>query len=81
MTRLEQRKNSVEKTLKDFKIPYETMYDRSYFKITYQGHKLLLEVTNRYIHIRNRKHTETYGYFEGVTDFRYCIENGYSLVD
>ena len=44
MTRLEQRKNSVEKTLKDFKIPYETMYDRRYFKITYQGHKLLLEV-------------------------------------
>ncbi len=81
MTRLEQRKNSVEKTLKDFKIPYKTMYDRRYFKIKHQGHKLLLEVTNRYIDIRNRKDTMSYGYFEGVTDFRYCIEKGYSLVD
>ena len=52
INRLEQRKNSVEKALKDFKIPYETMYDRRYFKITYQGQKLMLEVTNRYIDIR-----------------------------
>ena len=81
VNRLEQRKNSVEKTLKDFNIPYETMYDRRYFKITYQGHKLLLEVTNRYIDIRNRKDTMSYGFFEGVTDFRYSIENGYSLID
>jgi hypothetical protein len=81
VNRLEQRKNSVEKTLKDFNIPYETMYDRRYFKITYQGQKLLLEVTNRYIDIRNRKDTESYGFFEGVTDFRYSIENGYSLKD
>ena len=47
MNRLEQRKNSVEKTLKDFNIPYITVYDRRYFKIKYQGQKLLLEVTNR----------------------------------
>ena len=43
--------------------------------------KLLLEVTNRYIDIRNRKDTMSYGFFEGVTDFRYSIENNYSLVD
>lgn len=35
MTRLEQRKNSVEKTLKDFNVPYVTEYDRRFFKIKY----------------------------------------------
>lgn len=81
INRLEQRKNSVEKTLKDFNIPYTTEYDRRYFKIKYQEHKLTLEVTNRYIDIRNRKLNHQYGYFEGVTDFRSCIENNNSLVD
>ncbi|MGM9879457.1 MAG: hypothetical protein ACI31R_05500 [Bacilli bacterium] len=81
MTRLEQRKNSVEKTLKDFNIPYVTEYDRRFFKIKYQGIKLTLEVTNRYISITNRKQNYNYGYFEGVTDFRKCIEEGNSLID
>lgn len=81
MTRLEQRKNSVEKTLKDFNIPYTTEWDRRYFKIKYQGQKLLLEVTNRYIDIKNRKQNHQYGYFEGVTDFRECMENGGSLTE
>lgn len=81
INRLEQRKNSVEKTLKDFNIPYTTEYDRRYFKIKYQEHKLTLEVTNRYIDIRNRKLNHQYGYFEGVTDFRYCIEHNNSLID
>lgn len=81
INRLEQRKNSVEKTLKDFKIPYTTIYDRRYFKITYQNRKLLLEVTNKYIDVRNRKDTHSHGFFEGVTDFRKHIANGYSLID
>lgn len=81
INRLEQRKNSVEKTLKDFNIPYTTECDRRFFKITYQGHKLLLDISNKYIDIRNRKDTISYGYFEGVTDFRYCIEHNNSLVD
>lgn len=79
MNRLEQRKNSVEKTLKDFKIPYTSEYDRRYFKIIYQGQKLLLEITNKYIDIRNRKDTHSFGFFTGTSDFRLCIENGYSL--
>lgn len=81
MNRLEQRKNSVEKTLKDFNIPYTTMCDKRFFKITYQGHKLLLDISNKYIGIRNRKDTISYGFFEGVKDFRYCIEHNFSLVD
>lgn len=81
MTRLEQRKNSVEKTLKDFNIPYVTECDRRFFKIKYQGIKLTLEVTNKYISITNRKMNHGYGYFEGVTDFRKCIEEGNSLID
>ena len=64
MTRLEQRKNSVEKTLKDFNIPYVTEYDRRFFKIKYQGIKLTLEVTNRYISITNRKQNYNYGYLK-----------------
>jgi hypothetical protein len=80
-TRLEQRKDSVEKTLKDFNIPYISLCDRRFFKITYQGQKLLLDISNKYIDIRNRKDTKSYGFFTGVTDFRYFIENGYSLKD
>lgn len=79
INKLEQRKNSIEKTLKDFNIPYTTEYDRRYFKITYQGYKLTLEVSNKYIDIRNRKLNHQYGYFEGTTDFRECIANGNSL--
>lgn len=81
ITRLEQRKNSVEQTLKDFNISYITLYDRRYFKIKYQGKKLMLEVTNRYIDVRNRKDTMSYGFFGGVTDFRNHIEQGHSLTD
>ena len=33
------------------------------------------------VDIRNRKDTISYGFFEGVTDFRYCIEHNNSLVD
>ena len=31
MTRLEQRKNSIEKTLRDFKVSYTTKWDRRFF--------------------------------------------------
>lgn len=79
MNRLEQRKNSIEKTLKDFKIPYTTKCARRFFYIRYHNLDYKLEVSNKYIALTNSKNGMYYGFFEEVTDFRYIISNNLDM--